>query len=391
MYLKFGFGIFSKNLIANIILIIQLTCSIITLNITLGLYNNVYSKLDVLSGFDRNNTLYGFSENIINSEENSDLTDLLNNADSEPIKYCYMSDTENGSYIYGCAYGKNTSNALKIPLTEGNWYSDSEKDSDTVNAVVMNNSRYSVGNVYDIGMYDLNSGETKTVKFKITGKIDKNTAVIFGVTTSNLINSKVLFSNFNGEDIGADTLFLFDSEDSNISEFLSCTPSLFIYADNETEVQKYAGQFNKFGNIFTMQEIYDNTLNGMKSELHSVFPIAISVLLIGIIGIQCLIVLNTTKNKKMFSIYFICGMKWRDCIKICLGHIMCIFIGALFLVLTIYFVADFTNTFSAVNIMICSNNFLATTGIFALVFIISFLTTRLMLSNSSPVKCLKNE
>ena len=129
----------------------------------------------------------------------------------------------------------------------------------------------------------------------------------------------------------------------------------------------------------------------MKSEMHSVFPIAISVLFIGIIGIQCLIVLNTTKNKKMFSIYFICGMKWRDCIKICLGHIMCIFIGVLFLVLTIYFVADMTNTFSSVNLMISYNNFLATLGILVLVFVISFLTTRCMLSNSSPVKCLKDE
>lgn len=395
MYLNYGFHIFSKNLIANIILIIQLTVSIILMNITLGLYNEAYSKLDVLSGFNSDSVVYQNSSDKLLSEQNIEEykkeLNITDNIKLEPIMNGFSS-SDNGAVMF-CAYGSNTSRSMRLTIKSGQWYEDCKKDTEYINTVVYGSSKYNVGETYTMKLCNFATEEQKAFKFKITGIIDEKTGVILGNTGSNSISVKEMFETFNSENYGADYLFLFNYEDnSDIKNYLTFSSSLFAYSnDNSAISTQDINNMKKLGQTFTIREISDNTKDGLQSEMHSVFPSAISITLIGVIGIICLIILNTIKCKKVFAVYFICGMKWKDCLKIIICHILCIFIGTVFLVAVAFGVMASTNMFTETHLLIKWNNLFITLGLFVMVLAVSIITAKCMLSNTSPVTDLRKE
>lgn len=393
MYLRLGFHIFSKNLIANIILIIQLTFSVILLNIVTGVYNEAYSKLEILSGFDLDNSIYQclvdeliFEPDIEKYEEKLDISDDIK---IEPI----MQGTAISKYGYlGCvAYGSKTSASMRLPMKSGLWYDSCEKEDGCINAVVLGDSRYETGEVYEMTFFDSSSSTEKTFNFKITGIIDENTGVVMGNSGANILNTKVMFEIFDKTEYGGDALLLFDYQGSDIEEQLFCAPSLFAFSENGVSMsEKDIDAFKKFGSTFTMRNIYDNTKEELKVDIHGVLPIAISVTFIGIIGIICLVILNTLKSRKTFAVYFVCGMRWKSCIKIIIGHILCVFLGAVFLSAAFGGIMYASGTFAETYLLIKFNNLFVTAALFAIVFAVSVATAKFMISDDQPVASLKN-
>ena len=394
MYLTYGFHIFSKNLAANIILIVQLTISIILMNITLGLYNEAYSKLDVLYGFDSDTVYQSFAEQYRltfneNFEAYEEALSLSENVKLEPIM---NGGAEfDGCYLSFCAYGSHTSHSMRLPITSGVWYDAAEKADGCINTVVLGSSKYHIGEIYTITVYNYMTGQSKDFKFKITGLIDEKTGVVLGYQSSNFMSVKTMFEVFDREESGTDALFLFNYEDEGISDYLSCGVFLFAYANNGSISDEDMSKLKNFGYTFTIDEIIDNTKNDLQSEIHSVFPLAVSLTFIGIVGILCLIILNTLKCRKTFAVYYICGMRWKDCIKIIIGQILCIFIGSLFLTVIAGVFMFVTNAFAETHLLIQWNNLFLTLGLFAMVFVVSLITAKCMLSNTSPVTDLKKE
>lgn len=394
MYLRLGFHIFSKNLIANIILIIQLAVSIILLNIVMGIYNEAYSKLEILSGFDLDNTVYQCLVDELISEPNigkyKEKLGVSDDIKIEPI----MEGAAMSEYGSLCcvAYGSNTSTSMRLPMKSGLWYDDCEKEDGCINAVVLGDSRYKIGDVYEMTFFDYSSSSEKTYSFKITGIADENTGVVMGNKAANILNTKVMFEIFDKTEYGGDALLLFDYQDSDIEGQLFCLPSLFAFSENGAYMsEKDIDAFKRFGSTFTMRNIYDNTKEELKSEIHGVLPIAISITFIGIIGIICLVILNTLKSRKTFAVYFICGMRWKSCIKIIIGHILCIFAGAVFLSVAFGGIMYASGTFAQTHLLIKPNNLFMSVALLAAVFAVSVATAKFMISDSKPVASLKND
>ncbi len=195
---------------------------------------------------------------------------------------------------------------------------------------------------------------------------------------------KTMFEVFDKEEYGVDALFLFNYEDESISDYLVAGSSLFAYSDNADMSGKDIAELKNFGYTFTTDEIIDNTKNSLQSEVHSVFPLAVSLTLIGVVGIICLIILNTLKCRKTFAVYYICGMRWKDCIKIIIGHVLCIFIGSLFLTAVAGGFMFATNAFAEMYLLIQWNNLFLTLGLLAAVLVIALITAKCMMSDTSP-------
>lgn len=394
MYLRLGFHIFSKNLIANIILIIQLAVSIILLNIVMGIYNEANSKLEILSGFDLDNTVYQCLVDELISEPNigkyKEKLAVSDDIKIEPI----MAGTATSEYGSACcvAYGNNTSASMRLPMKSGLWYDDCEKEDGCINAVVLGDSRYKIGDVYEMTFFDYSSSSEKTYSFKITGIADENTGVVMGNKAANILNTKVMFETFDKTEYGGDALLLFDYQDLDIEERLFCQPSLFAFSENGASMsEKDIDAFKGFGSTFTMRNIYDNTKEELKSEIHGVLPIAIAITFIGIIGIICLVILNTLKSRRAFAVYFICGMRWKSCIKIIIGHILCIFAGAVFLSVAFGGIMYASGGLAQTHLLIKPNNLFMSVALLAAVFAVSVATAKCMISDSKPVAYLKND
>ena len=69
MLFKFAFDMIKNNKIMSTAIVLQLAISIMLLNVTLAMYNDVALRLNVLSDFDRSKTLFYMSKTIL-SEEN---------------------------------------------------------------------------------------------------------------------------------------------------------------------------------------------------------------------------------------------------------------------------------------------------------------------------------
>lgn len=420
MYLKFGFHIFSKNTVANIILIIQLTASIILMNIALSLYNSAYSKLDVLSGFGLDNTVYqcyimkGFDqfETLDAYEKQLSLSD---NVIIEPIMLGGVYDGDIWSFennqVLCIAYGNNTSNLMSVPLTSGVWFSDYDKNNGYVEVIALENTGYNIGETYtmtslklkinysdytqeELGKLDWNDRyKEKEITFKIVGLIAQNTPFIAGSGSNNVdVQSMITVSEESLKDYDVKSIFLFNYDDENMEENLYFGSSVFAYTKDNTPISKKdISKMESYGFTYTIRDIFNNSKETLGEELHFITPIAISILLIGIIGILCIVILNTLKCRKTFAIYYLCGMNWKDCIKIIMCHILCIFIGSVFLVGIAFGVMTMFNLFYEVNMLVKWNNLFLTLGLLAIIFIVSIVTTKCMLSNTSPVTDLKRE
>ena len=89
MLFKFAFDMIKNNKIMSTAIVLQLAISIMLLNVTLAMYNDVALRLNVLSDFDRSKTLFYMSKTILSEEnEYENLKKLTDGAVVEPVYTC---------------------------------------------------------------------------------------------------------------------------------------------------------------------------------------------------------------------------------------------------------------------------------------------------------------
>ena len=66
-------------------------------------------------------------------------------------------------------------------------------------------------------------------------------------------------------------------------------------------------------------------------EAVSMLPVVIFIFLAGLAGLISLLALNTMLHRKIFAIYYICGCRWFDCLKITSIYVIYLIFTALLL------------------------------------------------------------
>ena len=111
----------------------------------------------------------------------------------------------------------------------------------------------------------------------------------------------------------------------------------------------------------------------------------------GIIGAECLIILNNFRNRKKFAIYYLCGMRWSECIRISVIQLTYLIVAAAPVSLIAYkLLNDFTIMKFDRVALYDTNNIFVTLVIVVLMYAVSVLSTKLMVSSSSPKDYLKD-
>ena len=145
MLFKFAFDMIKNNKIMSTAIVLQLAISIMLLNVTLAMYNDVALRLNVLSDFDRSKTLFYMSKTILSEEnEYENLKKLTDGAVVEPVYTCGFVNKEDNINIYATAYGDKTSEKLSYKMVSGQWYADAPKEKGVINVVAYEGSRFSL-------------------------------------------------------------------------------------------------------------------------------------------------------------------------------------------------------------------------------------------------------
>jgi len=394
MLFKFGFDIIKNNKIMSIAIAVQLAISIVMLNYTIGICNNVFRRLNTISNFEHSDTIFYMSKDFIDDSDCDKIQNIVNDSLIEPIYSCGFVNDKDGINIFASAYGDITSQNISYKIIDGQWYESAKKEEGIINVVAFEGTDFKVGDVYETYLYNEDKSKMKSVKLKITGIVDRRIGIITSSMGSNSMETDILFDDVSAESVETNNWFILNYNDLHdigaASGELIYSVNMFIYSDGNTE--DYIKALSDTGNPLTLQNIIDNSSEVFSQKMHKVYPIATCVLLSGIFGAQCLLILNNLKNKKRFAILYICGMKWNDSIKISIIQLSYILVAVIPLSIIFNSIIEKTNIIGLTDIvMFDTNNIIITLCLIVLMYLISIITTKLMTLKTTPKDCLKNE
>lgn len=304
-------------------------------------------------------------------------------------------------------------------LKEGKWLDPDHVDGDAMEAVVYNTTG------------DIHCGDTVTLsedhygytlKVKVIGLLDKD-ALVYGYN-GNISNDKtvhsfyvspeVLINNgpyrqedeqksdympdiyfFNNENLSNNKLFSDEAggDGTGIQRVMSGVVNI-VYKDSITK-QTIDENNKKICNSMMYQKVSlkerkDASVKYIFAQLNLLLPLGICIFILLLIALLSYEALNFTNQLKALAVLFICGMKWKKSVLICLFHNFIIHMIACALFAVSYFIVKIRYS---TQMEFCSLNticILLILFIMVVDHILSIIIPLIMLKNKQPKSILYN-
>lgn len=228
--------------------------------------------------------------------------------------------------VQGYSYNQKLIDLYQPQMKEGIWLDQvKEVDSNMIPAVIgCNNTGIKIGDVLEIenGMIDKDK-EQPHFNVKVVGIIAENEKMLLSSPSFNHDYRDVYLSSEN--DAGhtpvlylrhtdfekyGDYMFYFLSRDLFVSYPNSMTND-DISKSRET-LRKYA----QYKSSMELSELKEGSLAYIAEQVYTLLPIAAGVLILTLTGAMSINAISIKKQLRNFSIYYICGLQWKKCIRI---------------------------------------------------------------------------
>lgn len=429
MYIKFGFKLFKKNILLNIIIILQLSITIILTNVMVSRYNGFNEVLSLTKDFSLENTyLYmpavnqdRFNERIINIQE---LLEKYKNEITLEQTMPSNFDSDDGNKYEIIGYGEKMSECLNMPIKKGCWFNDVETD-DYIPCVAL--GMHELGDIINLSLVyesdedledkkhdglnekdfinkestqiseddltnnknnDVNNGVN--VQFKVVGIIDYNSNILKFMTSSNNPSLDVLFEKNSSDK----QILLFNQRDLNkfnvntvFNQYQNSI--LYLNSNNPQTVQNIVEDFQDQMWLISFKQAHTESIDQLLTQIEGILPLIISIFLVGIVSMLCLTLLNTYNNMRIFSIYYLCGMNWKSNILICLGYVFFQIFGTISLTAILFKVLYNSSVLPTSALIINGLNLMYTISIFIIAIISSLIAPYFLIRKEQPLKPLK--
>ena len=157
-------------------------------------------------------------------------------------------------------------------------------------------------------------------------------------------------------------------------------PTEEIWAYNRSKLSSVKGQVI---DLSTFKENSDRFLNEQYIKL---FPIILCVFVIVLAGLTCSVSMNTYTQLRNYGVYFLCGCRWKGCLKISLAYSAIILTGGAILG-TIAFLLFQLSDYSKLFVQnLALNNIYSSLAVILIMFIISLIIPFFMVRRTSPVR-----
>lgn len=299
--LKLSYHLFCKSILVNVIIIIQITASLIMVNDVISTSNDCYKTVNefIDSGLsDISGVLVGCDGNLVPE-------DILSELPVEAVAYCEMGYSVYYSNYNFITYSKELINDYKPKIQNGKWLNDCEYNSSAIPGVLP----------YPID--DVNVGDTicidEGISVIVVGILEKPYYCKFlggsGLNTNYMMSNAYATGN-TSIIICSDYLDRFPEGYAypSMSEAIVLTDS--IYLDEAYEILSSHYLCNTF----------DDVLHRGKAEafarVKALSPFIIFLLIISMTGMVGCISVSTLKNLNFYSILYLCGASKKRCCAI---------------------------------------------------------------------------
>ena len=400
MYMRIGFALFSKRLVTSFITIIQLFVTIIIANVIIVDYNAYMEDICIMENFDTDRTYLWMTEMTDTNDELrwEQLKQLKHNRSVRAVEVTFRANAiYNNNIVSLIGYGQNTGELINMTLESGKWYTEVPKKDGVINCVSISSiPGLEIGKLIELEIIPHYSEQTINQTFQVVGTLGKRAKTLTFNQSSASPYYDHLFQVFHStpldkeyEDYDHQVGLIFDQSDLPTlvqSQYWDGNRLVYIDSIDDETFLSLKDELRKDSYVVKLEQAKRNTLQEIRETMVKYLPIMIPLFLIGFLGVVCISILNTLKYMRTFAIFFICGMRWKDSILICLSYIAYIISGVLILCIPGYvWLKDLLDTGG----IMAANNYLFTLGALLAVMLLSLVTPFLLIRKEEPIKVLR--
>jgi len=364
MYMRIGFALFSKRLVTSFITIIQLFVTIIIANVIIVDYNAYMEDICIMENFDTDRTYLWMPP----------MTDTNDELRWEQLKQLKHNRSVRAVEVTFRAKKDGVINCVSISSIPG----------------------LEIGKLIELEIIPHYSEQTINQTFQVVGTLGKRAKTLTFNQSSASPYYDHLFQVFHStpldkeyEDYDHQVGLIFDQSDLPTlvqSQYWDGNRLVYIDSIDDETFLSLKDELRKDSYVVKLEQAKRNTLQEIREIMVEYLPIMIPLYLIGFLGVVCISILNTLKYMRTFAIFFICGMRWKDSILICLSYIAYIILGVLILCIPGYvWLKDLLDTGG----IMAANNYLFTLGALLAVMLLSLVTPFLLIRKEEPIKVLR--
>lgn len=332
MLFKLGLKNLRQNLLMNILTILQMTVAFLIL---ITMISTIVSRFKHYTPIKEFLNSKGYFYNIkyaINPETGmtlrttDEIHDLIEGEDVVAAQYTpwltYLSDQEaesqNNSYDSPqdkfISYDDKFAEIFTPELESGRWFDLNKPVEDTIQVVVSkNNYGLKTGDLVNLYCF-----ETE-VKAEIIGMLKDDTKIIDQSTRSTeKIDYRNFYNDFKLEREEAPVFIMLQKELIDKDVVMQLDGNVFVtYPDDASSevIEKGNQKMNQLRSAYTSstENMKKNSLEYIFSQIYDLMPIFICVFILTLVGAVSTSALSAKRQLKNYAVYYICGLKWRQC------------------------------------------------------------------------------
>lgn len=327
MLFKLGLKNLRHDKFINLLIILQMT---IVFFITISMVSTIVSRFQYYDPFRKqfnNKGIFCCFRNALDPETGDArlkpaerLHELLENdqkiiASYSPWLYC--GDEE----VSFASYDDEFIEMYEPEIESGKWFDLNVNEGSAVPIVVSQNPYgFKVGDKIQINIFSDNNDDI--LETEVVGILKEGTKVIgFSNSESGQYDCRNAFVNYN---YGIEQVPLFilrqkDLENKPIMVQMNGPAFITYSSDTADEVIESNNEIiRKMGilNITPLDEMKSNSMDYIFSQIYTLLPILICILILTLVGAVSVSALSAKRQLKNYAIYYICGLKWRQCASI---------------------------------------------------------------------------
>ena len=389
-YLKLGFDLFTKRLLINILLIIQLVISLVAINFSVARVQALGFGLNVVKQIPMEKYLCVMPIPEIKAIKGDDYFDFTRLEGEHYLgeSYTVMLRCLSKS-IKSLVYDDVLLENLSVPLKKGEWRAPVITEHGT--------------NVYPVVI----SQEDKSIKYGDRLEVSSTNGNIFQVYVSGVLNTSQRYLNLSKSGNAATSdyffkkvdrqidglMFFFDKEmyPQELYELLHKQPTRFIFFDemNSDQFLSNAAVLSEQGYTYTPQELMMNSDDEYQENLRYYLPFCICIFAISLIGIVSFTALNMLQNAHYFSILYLCGSRTKYSSYICLGYVGIVCLATLIISFFVYTLGNLSGIMNQMDLYFTNTNILITGAILLLVVAVSMIIPIVMMKRFSVTEYIR--
>ena len=419
-YLRYGLFSIVNNPLFNIMIMLELAAILVVGNLTIATANSrsvYYDPYD--SVLSEDGIVYNpqFLHNPYDGKET--LSELYNSLEGDvSVKVGYYNSIvtrdsrlvdalfESGETQRNCySFDDEIYSRFNLPLCEGRWASCERNEKGQIEAVICRNGEenINIGDVFSflIPHVDESGDGAPEVTFDDIGEI-----VIVGIIADKMYCPQI---SLGGTENKESVLNLYNVEETNghFTMYIACgaeeklcdnksigaSTAFITYNTAPTDEQRETNEKKLLylgrSKIINMSDFKRNSDNFLYEQYIKMLPVLLCVFLIVLVELICSVAMNTKEQLRNYGIYFLCGCRWRDVLRISLSYSLIILAGGLMLggaAMAVFQTTEYAKMFEQ-NLAL--NNVWMTLALIGFMLLVSLIIPFVQVSRTSPVSTIK--